>query len=75
MATNMTPEQFNTIGRALYGPHWQRELATRLQVGERQVRHYAAGSRELPADMGKRLIALLYGQADQLTALAKRIKL
>jgi plasmid maintenance system antidote protein VapI len=71
----MTPEQFCTIGRALYGPKWQRALAGALDIGERQVRHYAAGSRELPADMGERLARCLYGHADKLTALANRTKL
>lgn len=67
----MTPAQFQTIGAALYGPHWQRALAGQLGVGERQIRFYLSGGRPLPANMQARLSALLTAHAARLTALAE----
>lgn len=71
----MTPAQFRTIGAALYGPRWQRALAGQLCIGERQVRHYASGSRPMPADMTRDLLKLLYAHVARLNSLAKSLKL
>jgi hypothetical protein len=73
----MSPEKFRTIGAALYGPAWQRALASALGINERAVRHYAAQSnpREIPESMDAELARLLYAQAERATALAKSLKI
>jgi hypothetical protein len=71
----MTPSELRAIGAALYGPSWQRALARTLAIHERVVRYYAAGKRPIPDALHKRLVGLLYAQADLLTRLARATRL
>ena len=69
----MTPATLARIGRALYGNSWQRELSRALAIGERAVRHYAAGSRPIPESMTLRCAALLAAKADNCNALCSTL--
>lgn len=44
----MTRNDLAEIGKFLYGERWQSELANRLDVHNRNVRHWLAGTREIP---------------------------
>ena len=72
----MTPQDFRTIGAALFGPSWQRALASALGLNERAVRHYAAQSnpREIPESMPQELARLLDARAAHLRTLANMLR-
>lgn len=50
----MTKDQLREIGRALYGSHWQTELARNIvnldgvELDKRRVRQWACGARPAP---------------------------
>ncbi len=46
----LTPDDLAAAGRALYGAHWQGQLAQALSVGDRTLRRWL--SRELPIPEG-----------------------
>lgn len=46
---DMTPAILKSIGQRLFGPRWQRALAHTLDVNERTVQRWAAGSVDVPA--------------------------
>lgn len=45
----MNPAHLAQAGAALYGPRWQTDLARALDVSDRTVRRWVAGSDPLPA--------------------------
>lgn len=48
MAT-MTPQEFNSLGEALYGGHgWRTRIADALGVTRRTVDRYSRGATEVP---------------------------
>ena len=60
----------HTVGRALYGRAWQRDLAQALGVSERTVRYWAAG-RPIPAGAWGDMARVAEAKAADLTALAQ----
>lgn len=62
------------VGRALYGPRWQSELAREIEVSDRTMRRWAAGEFEPPAGVYAQLLELLRARRRAFPALAKRLK-
>jgi len=48
-----------SVGEALYGPRFQRELARDLGVNERTMRRWVAGDTAPPDRIGQELAALI----------------
>lgn len=61
-------------GEALYGPRWQSELARDLDVSDRTVRRWAAGTHDVPAGLYLDLLRLTEERAAALDALAPRLR-
>lgn len=61
-------------GEALYGPRWQSELARELQVSDRTVRRWVAGTTDMPAGLYLDLLRLTQERAAVLDALAPRLR-
>lgn len=61
-------------GEALYGPRWQSELARELQVSDRTVRRWVAGTSEVPAGLYVDLLRLTQKRAAVLDALAPLLR-
>lgn len=65
----MTPAEFERIGRALYGEHWQSPIARDLGVTYRSLRRWMTGERRLPSRLADDLRVLLNARAGQITKL------
>lgn len=61
-------------GQALYGPHWQSELARSLEVDRRTVSRWVAGVHGVPAGVYVDLLRLTHERAAALNDIADRIK-
>lgn len=61
-------------GEALYGPRWQSELARDLQVSDRTMRRWVAGTTDVPAGLYLDLLRLTQERAAVLEALAPRLR-
>lgn len=68
----MTPAKLAAICEALGGPT---TVARFLAINDRTIRYYLAGARVIPPATQRTLLARLYEQADNLTSLAKSVKL
>lgn len=66
----MTPADLAAAGAALYGPHWQAELARRLGVADRTMRRWLRGDTKLPDGLRADLVRLM-DEAWQALALAR----
>lgn len=55
----MTPDLLARAGRCLHGDHWQVPLSRDLGVNDRTMRHWAAGDRPIPVEIGLELIPML----------------
>lgn len=61
-------------GEALYGPRWQSDLARALDVSDRTVRRWAKGQYPVPAGVWLDLLRLSQERAEQLDAIAGRLR-
>lgn len=61
-------------GEALYGPRWQSELARDLQVSDRTMRRWVAGTTDVPAGLYLDLLRLTQERSALLDALAPRLR-
>lgn len=61
-------------GEALYGPLWQSALARDLDVSDRTVRRWVAGTSPVPAGLYIDLLRLTQERAAALDALAGRLR-
>ena len=61
-------------GEALYGSRWQSELARDLQVSDRTMRRWVAGTTDVPAGLYLDLLRLTQERAAALDALAPRLR-
>ena len=71
--SQMSPEFLIEVGEALYGPQWQSELARRLNVSDRAMRHWVAGSRKIPPGIATDLSILVEHNTRQLVTLKLRL--
>jgi hypothetical protein len=58
----VTPDDLARRATALYGTEWQTALARTIRVGDRAVRRWKAGDREIP-DWLDVMLSLLENQA------------
>ena len=61
-------------GEALYGPQWQSALARDLDVSDRTVRRWVAGTIDVPVGLYVDLLRLTQERAANLDALADRLR-
>lgn len=61
-------------GEALYGTRWQSELARDLQVSDRTMRRWVAGTTDVPAGLYLDLLRLTQERAAALDALESRLR-
>lgn len=62
------------VGEALYGATWQSDLARDLNVADRTLRRWIAGSASPPQGVAPELLRLCMERAQLLDALAERIR-
>lgn len=55
-APRMTPEQLESIGKALYGSGYKIQLAEFLGVDRRRINHWLDGDRPIPAGITSELL-------------------
>jgi DNA-binding transcriptional regulator YdaS (Cro superfamily) len=55
----MNKEQFIASGQAAFGAHFVTEIAKRLNVSDRTVRHWVSGKYSIPATLLPEFIAIL----------------
>lgn len=65
----MTPARLAEIGRALYGPRWQSELARAVGVQYRAVRRWMTGERAIPSRLETELVELAKRRREEIDAL------
>lgn len=73
----MTAELLRRCGEALYGPHWQSEIARALNVTDRTVRRWVARSSDIPDGVRDDLLAQCReraGELDDLIAVLSAIE-
>lgn len=56
----MKKETFKKVGAALFGPHWQTEIAEALKVNSRTVRRWISGEHPVPEDVTHDVLKLMY---------------
>ena len=56
------------VGPALFGEHWQTPLARALDVSDRSVRRWAAGTADVPEGAWDEMIELLHERTDAVMA-------
>lgn len=61
-------------GEALYGPRWQSDLARDLQVSDRTMRRWAAGTTDVPAGLYVDLLRLTQERVAVLDDLGTRLR-
>lgn len=69
----MTPQELETVGRALYGSVWQSELARALGISDRTIRRWHAGDTHPFPALRSELAALCKERGLELTTLSKRL--
>ena len=52
----MTPLQFSTVARMIYGQTWQRAASSMLGVNIRTVEHWSAGTMAIPPGEARELM-------------------
>lgn len=55
----MTPADLRAIGERLYGSAWRCRLAAALEVNERTVRRWLAGTTPIPAGLAREIATAL----------------
>lgn len=55
----MTPALLTRVGEALYGSRWQSDLAAALDVSDRTVRRWNAGTQAIPDGLRHDLFRLI----------------
>ena len=69
----MTRAQLSALGCALYGVHYQSDLARALNLNARLVRHWTSGTRQVPQEVRHALRALATDKARQLQTMARAL--
>ncbi len=70
----MTSALLARVGKALYGPRWQTDIARALGVSDRQVRRWASGDAPVPAHATGELVRLCRVRSVDLAKLAGEIE-
>lgn len=61
-------------GEALYGPHWQTELASKLGVTYRTMRRWVSGSHAIPGGVWPEIGALIIQRGRELTTISRELE-
>lgn len=67
----MTPEFLGRCGKALFGTSWQSELSRALNVSDRTVRRWAAGTSPVPESVAEEIAKLLSERGADIEALLR----
>lgn len=70
----MSSKLLQDAGAALYGPRWQTDVARDLNVSDRTIRRWAAGTDDVPAGAYLDLARLIEERVADLEALAPKLK-
>lgn len=70
----MSNRLLRDAGEALFGPRWQSELSRELDVSDRTVRRWIAGTEDLPPGVAMELWRLCLERAADLDAVIERLK-
>ena len=70
----MTPHRLNAIASLLYGPEWTVQLAIALDVNERTMRRWRAGTSPIPESLAADLRRLVTERMGQLAAALRELK-
>lgn len=70
----MSNKLLKDAGEALYGPHWQSELARNLGVSDRTVRRWVAGATDTPSGVAVDLLRLCTERAAEIDEVIERLK-
>ena len=70
----MSTKLLQDTGEALYGPHWQTDLANDLGVSYRTMRYWMTGAREPRAGVWIDLHRLVIERQSGLDQIAERLK-
>jgi len=70
----MSTKLLADAGAALYGPQWQSALARDLDVSDRTMRRWAAGTHDAPAGLAVDLLRIVVERQADLDAIAERLK-
>lgn len=62
-------------GEALYGPHWQTELASKLGVTYRTMRRWVSGSHAIPSGIWPEINALIIRRGHKLATISHDLDL
>ena len=65
---------FGQLGRALFGSHWQSDLARTVNVNLRTVRRWGAGQEEPPPGVWRELEDIAVKRSAELALLAEEIR-
>ena len=72
--TPLSPAGLEAIGQALFGQHWATDLALRLNVADRTIRRFVAGTRPIPDWLAPELRQLAKDRPAEIkTAIAKHL--
>ena len=70
----MTTKLLRDAGEALYGPHWQSDLARAMEMSPRHMRRLAAGAADLTPGMASDLWHIAKQHIAALDEIAARLK-
>lgn len=70
----MTPEDLRTIGEALYGSHWQSDLARELGMSDRHMRRLAAGTAEVLPGVAQDILRICEARASRLRSIVEQFR-
>ena len=70
----MDGDLIRRTGEALYGPHWQTDLANDLGVSYRTMRYWMTGAREPRAGVFVDLLRIVTERQSDLDQIAERLK-
>ena len=65
----MSSRLLKRVGKALYGPRWQSEVARNLEVSDRTIRRWVDGSYDVPDGVYLELLGLCQERAAELDEL------
>lgn len=65
----MNVELLHEVGETLYGEHWRPPLSRALEVDDRTMRRWAAGTLAIPQSIAGELLTLVFTRQQALSGL------
>lgn len=69
----LNPATLSAIGRALYGPSWQKPLSIALTVNDRTLRRWLNGDFDIPQGVWPELVTLCRERGTELASWAEKL--